>query len=69
MNLTLKRYLMSSLTTFITIFLATISIQVSGASGVLWSTTFWFTVALTAFRAAVKGVVEGLGGTSTTTSA
>lgn len=59
MNPTLKRYVLSSLSTFITVELATVSLQLS-AGGIEWTWAFWFSVGMVAFRAGVKAVIEAL---------
>lgn len=57
MNPTLKRYLLSSLTTFITVAAATLSVQLS-AGVVQWTWAFWFSVIIVVVRAGIKAVVE-----------
>ena len=60
-NSTFQRYLLSSLTTFITVGVSTLAIELS-AGTLIWTSTFWLSVAAVVVRAAFKAVVEGLAG-------
>lgn len=62
MSPTTKRYLLSSLTTFITVAIATLAVQLGNGAVIMWTTTFWASVALTVVRAGFKAVVEGFAG-------
>jgi hypothetical protein len=62
MNPTIKRYILSSITTFVTVFAATVTMHL-GSGSILWTTTFWLSLCLVAMRAAVKAVVESFAGT------
>jgi len=59
MNPTLRRYLLSSLTTFTSVALMTLFIMLE-TGPVEWTATFWFAVTMTAARAGVKAVIEAL---------
>ncbi len=64
MNQTLKRYLVSSGTTFVTTFLISIGVQLS-ATHITPETLGWgvvISVGASALRAAIKAVIEGLSG-------
>ncbi len=66
MNATLKRYLISSITTFATVFLISVGAQLAAAN-LTPDTLGWgivLSVAATAARAAVKAVVESFAGTT-----
>ena len=58
---TLKRYLLSSLTTFITVGVATLALQLQ-AGAIQWTWAFWFTIGMVVLRAAGKAVIETLAG-------
>lgn len=60
MNSTLRRYLVSSLTTFLTSFLGILALQISAAGTVEFTYAFWFGVITIAARAAIKAVVEAV---------
>lgn len=60
MNPTLKRYLLSSATTFVTIAAATLAAQVTNGVPIEWTATFWLGVAITVLRAGVKAVIESM---------
>ena len=60
MNDTTKRYLVSSLTTFLATFLTTIGAQISMAGQVEFTFAFWAGVAIVAVRVATKAVVEAI---------
>ena len=64
MNATLKRYLVSSTTTFLTAFLISIGAQLATAN-ITPETLGWgiiLSIGAAACRAAIKAVVEGLSG-------
>lgn len=61
MNPTLKRYLLSSLTTLVATFLSLLAMQINNG-GIQWTVTFWVTAAMVALRGAVKALTEGLVG-------
>jgi hypothetical protein len=61
MNPTLKRYLLSSLTTFLTVGISALAVELS-TNSVQWTWTFWLTIAMVVIRAGFKGIVEGLAG-------
>ena len=64
MNPTLKRYLVSSATTFTTVFLISVGAQLSLAH-ITPETLGWgivISIAASAYRAAVKAVIEALAG-------
>lgn len=60
MNPTVKRYLVSSVTTFVTMFLIALGAFVADAGAVEWTSAFWFAGITTGIRAAFKAVVESL---------
>lgn len=60
MNDTLKRYLVSSLTTFLTSFLGILALQISAAGTVEFTYAFWFGIIGVAARAAIKAAVEAV---------
>ena len=62
MNPTYKRYLLSSLATFIAVAIGTLAVQLANADAIMWTATFWASVGLTAIRAGVKAVVETFAG-------
>ena len=55
----LKRYLLSSLTTFLTVGVSTLAVQLS-TNAIQWTLAFWLTIGAVVIRAAFKAVVEGL---------
>lgn len=59
MNPTIKRYLLSSVTTALTVGSLTLSSMLV-AGPVEWTQAFWFTVLMTVGRAVWKAVVEGV---------
>ena len=65
MNPTTKRYLLSSATTFISVGVATLAVQLSAANPIMWTTTFWAAIGITVLRAAFKAVVESWSGQNT----
>lgn len=60
MNPVLKRYLVSSLTTFLTTFLSVAALQIQAAGGVELTSAFFVGIAGVAIRAAFKAVVEAI---------
>lgn len=58
-NNTFKRYLLSSLTTFLTAGISVLAIQLS-AQSIQWTSTFWFAIGAVVVRAGFKAVVESL---------
>lgn len=60
MNPTIQRYLVSSLTTFLTSFLGILALQISAAGNVEFTYAFWFGVVGVAARAAIKAVIEAI---------
>jgi hypothetical protein len=64
MNPTIKRYLISSATTFVATFLITggVSIQNGALGNDAITASILFGIFMVAFRAAVKAVVEGFAG-------
>ena len=60
MNPTLKRYIVSSLTTFLTTFLSVAALQLQAAGQIELTSTFFLGVAAVAIRAAIKAVVEAV---------
>lgn len=62
MNPTIKRYLTSSTTTFLTVFFATLSVNIGHLNGAIISGTLVWSLIMIAARAAVKGVIEKLTG-------
>jgi len=61
MNTTLKRYALSSTTTFITAAVTTLATQLS-VGNIEWTGTFWFAVFAVVIRAGFKAAVEGWAG-------
>jgi hypothetical protein len=59
MNPTLKRYVLSSLTTFITVGIMTLALMLE-AGPIEWTAAFWFAALMTAARAGVKAAVEAV---------
>lgn len=64
MNDTVKRYLLSSVSTFVSSALTVLAIQVSSGSTIEWTATWWLAAVLVAARAGVKSVVERMSGTT-----
>ena len=64
MNDTLKRYIISSVTTFLTIFLGSLSIQLASGASMELTSSFVLGLVSIAGRAAVKGVVESWAGSN-----
>lgn len=60
MNDTLRRYLVSSLTTFLAVLLTTLGAQITLAGTVEFNFAFWAGVLTIAVRAATKAVVEAI---------
>lgn len=60
MNPTVKRYIVSSITTFITVFITTAGLFVAAEGTVVWDVSFWSALLVAAARAGVKAVVEAL---------
>lgn len=60
MNETFKRYLVSSLSTFLATFLSVLGAQISMAGHVEFTFAFWSGIAIVAVRAATKAVVEAI---------
>ncbi len=58
-NETFKRYLLSSLTTFITTGVGALAMQLS-ANAIQWTGTFWLAVGAVVVRAGFKAVIENL---------
>lgn len=58
MNETTRRYLTSSLTTFVATFLTVLGAQISMAGTVEFTFAFWSGLAILAVRAGVKAVLE-----------
>lgn len=54
---TFRRYLLSSLTTFLTAGVTALAMQLS-ATSIQWTSTFWFAVGAVVARAGFKAVVE-----------
>lgn len=66
MNQTLKRYLVSSATTFVTAFLISVGAQIN-TTQVTPATLGWgivLSIGAAACRAAIKAVIEGFSGTT-----
>lgn len=63
MNIFQSRYVLSSVNTFITVFVTTLGIQLS-SGGIAWTGVFWFSVLIVCARAAVKAVMESFAGTT-----
>ena len=59
---TYKRYILSSLTTFLTVFISTVAIQISSGTVMLSSGAFWLAVVAVGLRAGVKAIIESLVG-------
>lgn len=60
MNETLRRYLVSSLTTFLTMFFSVLAMQITAAGSIEFTSAFWIGVLSVAARAAVKAVIEAV---------
>ena len=60
MNDTMKRYLVSSLTTFLAVFLTTVGAQISTIGQVEFTYAFFISIVLIGIRAATKAVVESI---------
>ncbi len=54
---TFERYLLSSLTTFLTAGIGALAIQLS-ANSIEWTGTFWFAIGAVVIRAGFKAVAE-----------
>jgi hypothetical protein len=55
-----QRYALSSLTTFLTVAVSTLSAQLAVAGTIQWTGDFWLAILVVVLRAAFKAVVEGL---------
>ncbi len=62
MNPTLKRYLLSSVSTFLTVFLGSLSLSIGNWSGTVITSALVWSLVLSAARAAIKAVVESFAG-------
>lgn len=60
MNPTIQRYLVSSLTTFLSMFLTVLGAQIAMAGTVEFTFAFWAGIAIIAVRAGTKAVVEAI---------
>ena len=60
MNDTMKRYLVSSLTTFLAVFLTTVGAQIGTIGQVEFTYAFFISIVLIGIRAATKAVVESI---------
>ena len=60
MNPIIKRYLVSSLTTFLTTFLSVAALQLQAAGAIELNSAFFVGIAGVAIRAAFKAVVEAV---------
>jgi len=60
MNETTKRYIISSVTTFLAVFLTTLGAQLQVSGGIEFTQAFFFGAVIIASRAGVKSVVENL---------
>lgn len=58
MNPTIKRYLISSVTTFCAMFLGTLAVEIQAGIPTTFTEAFFMGLFGSAFRAAVKAVVE-----------
>lgn len=58
LNPTTKRYLLSSLTTFVTVGAATLAAQLSSGT-IEWTSSFWVAIVIVVVRAGFKAVIEG----------
>lgn len=63
LNATLKRYLLSSLTTFLGSFCTVVGLQLSAGLPTQLTATFFYSILAVAIRAGIKAVVEGLAST------
>jgi hypothetical protein len=68
MNPTIKRYLISSLTTFLATFLIVGGVAIQNGAADTLTASALVAIIMTAFRAAVKAVVEGYAGSADPTS-
>lgn len=59
MSDTQKRYLLSSVSTFVAVAISAIGIQFSSGMPIEWTATFWLSIVMTGVRAGVKAMVEG----------
>jgi hypothetical protein len=57
MNPTIQRYLLSSLTTFLTVGSSALAVELASNS-IQWTSTFWLSVVVVVVRAGFKAVVE-----------
>ena len=57
---TIKRYALSSLSTFVAVGLMTVGQEISAGTPIMWTTAFWLALLMVAARAGVKAVIEGL---------
>lgn len=57
---TLKRYALSSVTSFITGAVISLGVQFSAGLPIMWTSAFWIGVLIVAARAGVKAVVEAV---------
>lgn len=55
---TLKRYALSSLTSFLTGAFISLGVQFSSGLPIVWTSAFWVGVLIVAARAGVKAVIE-----------
>ncbi len=57
---TVQRYIVSSITTFLTTFIGSLSLQLSSGVGIQLTGAFWLSLIMVALRVAGKAVVEGI---------
>jgi len=54
---TLQRYALSSVTTFLTVAVSSLAVQLSSGN-IMWTGDFWLAIAVVVLRAGFKAVVE-----------
>lgn len=64
MNDTIKRYLISAVTTFLAVFLTTIGLQLQNGAPIALTSSFVISLLLVGVRAGTKAVVENLAGST-----
>lgn len=62
MNVTIKRYILSSVSTFSAMFFMSLGLQITNGGGIQLTGAFILSVLTVAIRAGVKAVVEGFAG-------
>ena len=54
----IKKYVVSSLVTFVTTFIFVVAVQIDESNTIVWEGTFWLSIIGVGLRAGVKAVAE-----------